>query len=82
VLLFKWYRHVTTREFELELKDAMEGVKRYTNEAVQHSEGNIYNGERALTWGLYSHFNQWFYEDGSAEGIFAVIFSKMTCNLA
>lgn len=64
------------------MKEVMEGVKRYTNKAVQSGEGNIWDGDRPLSWGLYEQFNKWFYAEGDADGIFAVAFSKLTCNLA
>ncbi|KAL7524621.1 hypothetical protein ACHAWF_001023, partial [Thalassiosira exigua] len=80
--LFGRYNHVTSREFEVDLKEAMDGVKRYTNECNQAGEGNIEDGKRGLTWALYGCFNQWFLEDGSTEGVFACLFSKLTCCLA
>ena len=79
--LFRRYNHVTSREFEVDLKEAMDGVKRYTNECNQAGEGNIEDGKRGLTWALYGCFNQWFLEDGSTEGVFACLFSKLTCCL-
>ena len=82
MFLFRCYKFTPPREFELELKECMEGVKRYTNKARQAGEGNIYDGDRPLTWDLYRQFNLWFYEMGTEEGIFALAFSKLTCNLA
>lgn len=80
--LFHRYRVVPGPAFTNELKEAMEGVKRYTNEAVQHGEGNIHDGDRPLTWGLFEQFNRWFYAEGTDEGHFAACFAKVTCNLA
>ena len=80
--LFSRYKYTPSREYENYMKEGMEGIKRYVNEATQHGEGNIWDGDRQLTWGLYEQFNKWFYEDGSDEGIFAVCFSKLTMNLA
>ncbi|KAL7542442.1 hypothetical protein ACHAWF_007176, partial [Thalassiosira exigua] len=77
--LFRQYNTVTSREFKVGLKEAMNGVKRYTNECNQAGEGNIEDGKRGLTWALYGRFNQWFLEDGSTEGVFACLFSKLTC---
>jgi hypothetical protein len=80
--LFHRYRHIPGQAFENDLREAMEGIKRYTNEAIQAGEGNIYDGNRPLTWGLYEQFNRWFLAEGTADGIFACAFSKLTCNLA
>ena len=80
--LFKRYRYTPSRAFESELKECMEGIKRYSTKANQHGEGNIWDGDRPLTWELYEQFNKWFYAEGDAEGIFAVAFAKLTCNLA
>jgi hypothetical protein len=43
------YRYTPSQEFELELKECMEGVKRITNKALQHGEGNLYDGDTQLT---------------------------------
>ena len=80
--LFRRYRYTTSRAFEEELKECMEGVKRFSNQCNQHGEGNIWEGDQPLTWGLYEQFNRWCYADGTSEGIFAVCFAKLTCNLA
>ena len=64
------------------MKEAMEGVKRFTNQAAQAGEGNLWDGDRPLTWGLYEQFNKWFMAEGNEDGIFAAAFSKLTCNLA
>ena len=82
VYLFSRYKIYPDDAFRRELQEAMEGVKRITNEAVQSGEGNIYDGDRPLTWGLYEQFNKWFLAEGTEEGIFACLFSKLTCNLA
>ena len=81
--LFFRYKYVPSRLFELDLKECMDGVKRYSNKALQHGEGNLYNGDRGLTWGLYEQFNLWFLAEGDdADGIFAAAVAKLTCNLA
>jgi hypothetical protein len=80
--LFHRYKYVPSRAFEKELKEAMEGVKRFTNQAAQAGEGNLWDGDRPLTWGLYEQFNKWFMAEGTEDGIFAAAFSKLTCNLA
>lgn len=80
--LFYRYRHECSRQFEKDLKAAMEGVKRITTMAIQAGEGSIHDGDRALPWGLYEQFNKWFLAEGDADGIFAACFSKLTCNLA
>ena len=36
-------------------------------------------GKRALTRGLYMQFNDWFLEEGLAEGAFAAMFAELTC---
>ncbi len=60
----------------------MEGVKRFTKQVAQAGEGKLWDGDRAWTWGLYEQFNWWFYAMGNEDGIFAAVFSKLTCNLA
>ena len=35
-----------------------------------------------LPWPLYLQINDWFMEEGTAEGVFGAIFSKLTVNLA
>jgi hypothetical protein len=80
--LFRRYRHIPGQAFENDLTDAMEGIKRYVNEAIQAGEGNINEGDRPLSWGLYEQFNRWFIAEGTEDGIFACAFSKLTCNLA
>jgi hypothetical protein len=56
----------------------MEGVKRYTNTAVQVGKGSIFDGNVALPWALYDQFNQWFLAEGDEDGIFAACISKLT----
>ena len=34
-----------------------------------------------LPWPLYLQINDWFMEEGTAEGVFGAIFSKLTVNL-
>lgn len=80
--LFHRYKYLPSAGFANEMKECMEGVKRYTNEACQAGEGNIYDGDRPLTWGLYEQLNKWFFEMGTEEGITAACFAKLTCNLA
>jgi hypothetical protein len=60
----------------------MEGVKQYTNTAVQVGKGSIFDGDVALPWALYDQFNQWFLAEGDEDGIFAACISKLTCHLA
>jgi hypothetical protein len=43
----------------------------------QAGEGNIYDGNRALTWPLYNQFNRWFENMGGREGVFACAYAKM-----
>jgi hypothetical protein len=80
--LFFRYKYDVTFRYEKELKNALEGVKRYTNTAVQAGEGSIFDGDAALPWALYEQFNRWFLAKGDKDGIFAACFSKLTCNLA
>ena len=80
--LFHRYKYLPSAGFANEMKECMEGVKRYTNEACQAGEGNIYDDDRPLTWGLYEQLNKWFLEMGTEEGIAAACFAKLTCNLA
>ncbi len=69
--LFRRYKYTTSRVYEIDLKEGMEGIKRYSNKSTQVGERNIWDGDRPLTWELYEQFNKWFLADGSAEGIFA-----------
>jgi hypothetical protein len=80
--LFHRYRYVPSRAYEKEMKEAMEGVKRLSTQAAQAGEGNLWDGDCPLPWGLYEQFNRWFYAMGNEDGIFAAAFAKMTCNLA
>jgi hypothetical protein len=48
-------------------------------EIMKHEE---MDGDRPLIVELYEQFNKWFYEMGTAEDVFSVEFSKLTCNLA
>eukprot|EP00986_Skeletonema_menzelii_P003934 scaffold1286_cov91-Skeletonema_menzelii.AAC.1 len=82
VYLFRRYRYIPSREFEADLKECVEGIKRSASEACQAGEGNIYDGNRALTWPLYLQFNRWFSAMGGKEGIFACVFAKMCMGLA
>lgn len=75
------YKYNATTEYLEDLSRCLEGVKQYVNLARQCREVKLYEGNRELSWGLYLEFNEWFYEEG-AKGIFAVAFSKLTCNLA
>jgi hypothetical protein len=46
--LFHRYQHDVSRQFEKDLKMAMEDVKRYTNLAIQAGEGDIWQQSFAL----------------------------------
>ena len=35
-----------------------------------------------LPWPLYLQINDWFVEEGTAEGVFGAMFLKLTVNLA
>lgn len=59
--LFRRYQYTTSHEFEVEMKECMEGVKNYVAMAAQLGEGNILDGDRPRTWGLYEQLNRWFY---------------------
>lgn len=41
--LFHRYKYVPSRAFEKEMKEAVEGVKRFTNQAAQAGEGNLWD---------------------------------------
>ena len=49
--LFHRYRYIPSRAFEKNIKEAMEAVKRYTNQAAQSGEGNIHVCKRTLSYG-------------------------------
>ena len=53
IYLFRRYRYTVSREFEDDLRAAMDGVKRITNMASQFGEGNLWDGDQPLPWGLY-----------------------------
>lgn len=80
--LFRRYKHPIPDNFNLDLADCMQGVKRIANQAIQSGDGNIYDGSRPLTFPLYCEINKWFLELGTHEGIFAAAFAKVTFNLA
>jgi hypothetical protein len=80
--LFRRYRYSPPPEFNEDLKEGFEGVKRMASEAMQAGEGNIYDGNRALTWPLYNQFNRWFENMGGREGVFACAYAKMCMGLA
>jgi len=80
--LYRRYRRTMPKSMEIDLKESMEGIIRVSNEARQHGEGTLYDGDRELTWGLYKQFNDWFLAEGTLEGIFAAAFSKLTMTLA
>lgn len=80
--LFRRYKYTPSRAFEEDLKECVEGIKRSATEACQAGEGNIYDGDRALTWPLYLQFNRWFAAMGGSDGIFACAFAKMCMGLA
>ncbi|KAL7502104.1 hypothetical protein ACHAXN_000178, partial [Cyclotella atomus] len=80
--LFFCYKYDISSRFDKELKNAMEGVKRYTNTAVQAGKGSIFDGNAVLPWALYEQFNKWFLAEDDEDGIFAACFSKLTCSLA
>ena len=80
--LYRRYKQFQPVPFQQELSEAMNGIKRLSSQANQHGEGNIYDGDRPLTWSLYRQFNTWFLAEGSEEGLFAAAFSKLTCLLA
>lgn len=44
-------------------------------------QGNI-NASRPLPWPLYQEINQWLMEMGTKDGIFGVVYAKLTVNLA
>jgi hypothetical protein len=80
--LFFRYKYDVPSRYVKELKNAMEGVKQYTNTAVQAGKGSTFDGNAALPWAPYKQFNRWFLAEGEEDGIFAACFSKLTCNLA
>jgi len=80
--LFRRYRELIPAEFTQDLRECMDGVKRMATEAGQHGEGNLFDGDRPLTWALYEAFNRLFLAEGTLEGIFGVAFGKLTANLA
>jgi hypothetical protein len=80
--LFHRYKYVPSRAYERDIQEAMEGVKRISTQAAQAGEGNLWDGDCPLPWGLYEQLNRWFYAEGTDDGIFAATFSKLTCNLA
>lgn len=65
--LFRRYRELIPAQFQQDLRESMDGVKRMSSEAQQHGEGNIYDGDRPLTWGLYQQFNEFFRAEGTEE---------------
>ena len=58
--LFRRYKYHPSRAFEEALKEVMEGVKRISTLAsqYQYSEGNLWDGDKPLTWALYQQFNR------------------------
>ena len=50
--LFQRHRYTISHLFDSDLNKCMEGVKRYATTANQHGEGNIWDGDRPLTWDL------------------------------
>jgi len=80
--LYTRYRRTMPESMAIDLKESMEGIQRVSNEARQHGEGTLYDGDRELTWALYEQFNDWFLAEGTEEGIFAAAFSKLTMTLA
>lgn len=80
--LFRRYRELIPADFSQDLRECMDGVKRISTEAGQCGEGDLWDGDRPLTWGLYEAYNEFFRAEGGDEGIFGVAFSMLTCNLA
>ena len=80
--LYRRYKAVQPVHFQADMKESLEGVKRLSSIANQHGEGNVFDGDRPLSWGLYQRLNELFLNEGTAEGLFGAAFSKLTCNLA
>lgn len=80
--LYRRYRRTIPESVMIDWKESMEGIQRMSNEARQHGEGTLYDGDRELTWALYQQFNKWFLAEGTEEGIFAAAFSKLSMTLA
>ncbi len=51
--LFRRYEFTASREFEADLKEYVEGIKRTACKARLTGEGNVWDGNRDLTWPLY-----------------------------
>ena len=80
--LYRRYNETQPIEFSTGLSESMLGVKNLCAQAQQHGEGNIEDGDRALSWRLYEKFNEWFLIEGTPEGIFGKAFSVLCVNLA
>jgi hypothetical protein len=80
--LFRRYRYSPPQAYVEDVRGDIDGVTRLSAQAMQAGEGNIWDGDRPLTWALYKYFNTLFLEMGDADGAFASAFSKLTVNLA
>ena len=80
--LFRRYRYSPPQAYVEDVRGDIDGVTRLSAQAMQAGEGNIWDGDRPLTWALYKYFNTLFLEMGDVDGAFASAFSKLTVNLA